>query len=273
MNQLLKISEFAHLSGIKRKNLIYYNEIGLLIPERVMDNGYRFYSYRQLETVTVIGALQELGMPLCEIKNYLDARTPETLIELFNIQRKNIEEKILRLKTIKTMIDMRLSITRKALALEGDISKIEVCECKEEMLFASERVACTNMKGLEIAIKEFYDLCGEKQIIYGYPFGAIISRQNLLKNNWKFPSNYFFKIPKMNDEDTSLLKPAGLYLIGVGEANYDGVHNIYGGMFEFIKNRGLEVIGDAYEEYLLDEIAVKNSDKYLMQISIRVKKI
>lgn len=269
MEHLLKISEFSVLSGIKRKNLIFYNEIGLLCPEQVGENGYRFYSHRQLETVTVISALQEVGMPLREIKRHLDERTPDRLIELFTIQRKNVEEKIHRLQRIETMIDTRLGITRRA--LEINPSRIELLKCAEELLFAGDEITCQNTEEIEKAIVEFYNICDEEKIIYGYPFGTIISKKHLLEGNSSLPSHFFFKMPKMEGSRQKLSKPAGLYITGFEHAFNQGSPQLYKQLFDYIKEHGLTIVGNSYEEFLLDEIAVKNPDGYLLQVSIHVE--
>jgi DNA-binding transcriptional MerR regulator len=73
----MKISEFAKVTGISRKNLIFYDKIGLLSPAMVDEqNNYRYYTYQQIDTVNVITVLREIGMPLKEIKAYLQERSP-----------------------------------------------------------------------------------------------------------------------------------------------------------------------------------------------------
>ena len=71
---------FAKLCGVPKKTLLYYDEIGLFQPDHIAENGYRYYSYRQFEVLSVILALREIGMPLKEIKEYIDNRTPENMI-------------------------------------------------------------------------------------------------------------------------------------------------------------------------------------------------
>ena len=43
--------EFAELCGIKKKTLFHYDDIDLFKPEKVMSNGYRYYSHEQLNQV------------------------------------------------------------------------------------------------------------------------------------------------------------------------------------------------------------------------------
>ena len=45
---MLTIGEFSRLGRISARMLRYYDAIGLLRPEYVAENGYRFYDQRQL---------------------------------------------------------------------------------------------------------------------------------------------------------------------------------------------------------------------------------
>ena len=93
MDRLLKISEFSSLSGISRQLLIYYDNEGILHPEQVdPENGYRYYSYRQLPSASVIVSLRQAGMSLECIRNYLLERSPERLMTLFQEQEHNLEK-------------------------------------------------------------------------------------------------------------------------------------------------------------------------------------
>lgn len=45
---LFTTGEFARLCNIRKDTLFYYDEIDLLKPEIIQDNGYRYYSANQL---------------------------------------------------------------------------------------------------------------------------------------------------------------------------------------------------------------------------------
>ena len=59
-----KTAEFAALCGVKKDTLLHYDHIGLLKPQWVGENGYRYYSARQLATYDLISALRRLDTPL-----------------------------------------------------------------------------------------------------------------------------------------------------------------------------------------------------------------
>ena len=80
--------EFAGLAGVSKDTLFHYDRIGLLKPETVEENGYRYYSLAQVDVCDVIRVLKELGMPLAEIREYLEERTVPSLLELFEKRKR-----------------------------------------------------------------------------------------------------------------------------------------------------------------------------------------
>ena len=66
---LLSTGEFARASGLSRKALRLYDELGLLPPAQVDSvTGYRFYDPAQLEQARLVAWLRRLGMPLATIR-------------------------------------------------------------------------------------------------------------------------------------------------------------------------------------------------------------
>ena len=72
----LRAADFAHICGTNKRTLHHYDQIGLFAPALRGENGYRYYSQEQYDVFMVIAALKELGMPLLDIKAYLDRRDP-----------------------------------------------------------------------------------------------------------------------------------------------------------------------------------------------------
>ena len=58
----------------------------------------------QMETFDVIGMLRELGMPLAEIRNYLEQRSPEKFGVLLEQEEKVVREKMQRLREMQRWI-------------------------------------------------------------------------------------------------------------------------------------------------------------------------
>lgn len=64
----MKINEVERLVGITKKNIRFYEEQGLLNPDRNRENGYRDYSEEDVQTLEQIKLLRKLGLPLEEIR-------------------------------------------------------------------------------------------------------------------------------------------------------------------------------------------------------------
>lgn len=102
--EYLSAGRFAALVGTTKETLFHYDEIGLFVPKRRGTNGYRYYAMDQIETFDVIGMLRELGMPLAEIRNYLEQRSPEKFGVLLEQEEKVVREKMQRLREMQRWI-------------------------------------------------------------------------------------------------------------------------------------------------------------------------
>jgi DNA-binding transcriptional MerR regulator len=67
------VIEVARLSGVSVRTLHHYDEIGLLKPDSVGANGYRYYGREELLRLQQILFHRELGFALDEIASILDA--------------------------------------------------------------------------------------------------------------------------------------------------------------------------------------------------------
>ncbi|WP_342758568.1 MerR family transcriptional regulator [Kineothrix sedimenti] len=269
----MKISEFAHVTGITRRTLLFYDKIGLLSPAEIdRNNSYRYYTYPQIDIANVITVLREIGMPLKQVKDYISNRSPENLVDMLQVQKTVVQEKIQTLEQINDMLDTRISLTKKGMSVRNDISTIEVKEYDAVPLLLGPKLPETShvLDGWYYLV-EFYDFCNDNQIIRGLPAGSIISHSDLLKRNFSHPSRYYYCPLSGGSYPSNSEKPKGLYVIGREYGEYSQSAGLYDRILNYIKEAGLKVCGDAYEEYLFDETSTIDSTKYLLQIEIHVQ--
>ncbi len=67
------VHEVAKLSGVTIKTLYHYQKVGLLEPESIAENGYRYYGDQELERLQQILFYRELDLSLEKIKDALDS--------------------------------------------------------------------------------------------------------------------------------------------------------------------------------------------------------
>lgn len=116
---MLTIGEFSRLSHVSPRMLRHYDALGLLRPESVGENGYRYYRQEQLSVLIRIQWLGGYGFPLHEIGPLLALEDRELLAHLrrrrLTLQRelearrdvlRQLERDILRLEGVRSMENM-----------------------------------------------------------------------------------------------------------------------------------------------------------------------
>lgn len=102
MKNRYTIGEVSQLSGLTPKTLRFYDRTGILHPEfRDEHSGYRYYSRRQLTTLTIIHKYRDLDFSLKSIQSILSNKTVEETEQLFHKHNLELQEEILRLKNIQ----------------------------------------------------------------------------------------------------------------------------------------------------------------------------
>ena len=99
--------EFAKLMKVSKHTLFHYDDIGLFCPEILGENGYRYYSIYQMETLDTILLLKKSGMSLQEIKDFLEHRSSENFMKIFDVKQKEIDQEISRLLAMKEWMSQR----------------------------------------------------------------------------------------------------------------------------------------------------------------------
>lgn len=107
---MFKIGEFSKLSRVPTKTLRYYDEIGLLRPDRVdAFTGYRYYTLEQLRRANTILVLRDLDFSLAEIATMLDeALTPEQMRGMLRMKQAEIARRVAAEQARLARVEARL---------------------------------------------------------------------------------------------------------------------------------------------------------------------
>lgn len=262
--------EFAKLFGIKKQTLFHYDEIGLFSPALIKENGYRYYSYRQLYTFTMILTLKNLRMPLKEIKTYLDTRTPETYIQLLEEKLSEVDTAIANLTKIKNRLTTATQNT--TLALSTEHAKTVLVEQEEEYLIASSDLSSATHKEFSYYMLEYLQFFDKYALTTYDSLGALIKFQDIANGLQDCFTSLYAKT-----QDTTIpsviVKPKGLYAITYHHGSFETTHETYKKILEFIQRHHLEVGEFFYEDYLIDDITSCNPSDFVTRIMIEVKKM
>lgn len=260
LKKQLSILEFSRLTGIKRDNLRFYDKIGLLKPEMRGENGYRYYTRRQLGAAYLIVNLRLLGVGLEDIKLYSADRNPEKMLALFARQEERMRAEMTKLEEMSDMMRLYADMACQALGKRAGTFFVE--ECKRERIFLCP--PAPKGMSMEEASIIAYDYADRQGLNLGYPAGVLTTAKS--NQDWEY--RYYFRTGKHGNA----WKPEGQYAIAYGTGDEEQSEELYWRLCAFAKEQGLEATGGAYMELLLDELCVQEAGQFLSRVEILVKR-
>lgn len=126
---MLTIGEFSSICRVSTKTLRYYAEIGLILPEEINpENGYRYYSINQLETMLFINRLKAYHFSLEEIKAILESEEAmdDKLYAALSKKKKEISMQMMMYKNMLEQIDADMFAIRKGKSIMSYMEDIGI---------------------------------------------------------------------------------------------------------------------------------------------------
>ena len=111
----MKINELEDLLGVSKATVRYYEDQGLVTPQRT-ENGYREYSDEDVQLFQKIIVLRKLGLSMTELRDLIDGKA-----ELDDVLSYNIE----KLRTRQDEIASAIELCGKIKAEASDFSSID----------------------------------------------------------------------------------------------------------------------------------------------------
>lgn len=263
------IGEFSKLSGVPKQTLQFYDKLNIFSPAYREDNGYRFYEAEQFESIDIIYSLKEAGLPLSDVKAYLETRTPENCMSLLERETDRIKEKIENLnKTLKHIEQKKSSTMRGLDAIVDNTIKFE--QMPEAHLFTWDFSEVSD-ENFTVELFKMVNWCYDHGFYSGYAMGSILAEQALLSGKFTKIQYMFTIIDSPTTHENYRYRPAGLYAIYYYKGSYEKLPKIYDRLLSEITSSGYTVAGDSYESGLLDFFSVRDPESYLIEIAIPVR--
>ena len=266
MENFYTVHEFAEAVGTTKDTLLHYDRIGLFHPELVADNGYRYYAPKQIWIFTQIQRLKKMDVGLQDIRHYMDTRDPQKYIALLKGQVEEAKEEIERLSNMIDSMERSLQDTEEALDQDDSFN---VVHC--------EAVWGIRTQTVEEAFGKDY-LKFWKRLESKYDFststltGAVKMEEILAEIENGDQCDYLYL--QLNPErhpDAEIVRPEGDFLVGYHKGRDRDLMDTYRKMVKYAREQGL-VFGEyAYEEYLISQIAVRDSRSNVTKILLQLK--
>lgn len=242
-----RIGEVSKITGISKDTLHFYSKIGLLIPEYTdPENGYGYYSHRNLWQLDIIATCRKLSIPLETVKQILSLKDNGEIVKLLMSYR----EEAIRLSAYYQQVAEDILWYReeneRILAARAKETEITERDLEREVVLAGDENAngFSYHANLQNAAKHETRKAVSIRRKYGYVLdterllcGAVVKERGYLKLEAVDEA----QIPKEN----RLEIPAGKYALCTLEVRNETVD--FSPVLDWMQERGRS-IGKVYAE-------------------------
>jgi MerR family transcriptional regulator, thiopeptide resistance regulator len=201
--KMYTVKQLSNLAGISVRTLHYYDEIGLLKPSSVGENGYRYYGDGTLLLLQQILFYRELDMSLEEIKQIV-ASPDFDVMQALQAHKQTLGQKVERLKRLIMTVDT----TIRNLKGENEMSKKQLFAAfteEEEKKYSAEAeqmydpaIVRASQKKWKSYTKEEKQRIGDEgnaayeAIVAAIPLGAASPQAQAGVELWRKHMDYFW---------------------------------------------------------------------------------
>lgn len=263
--------ELATLFNIPKQTLLYYDRIGLLVPEFIAENGYRHYSLTQYLILEIVVNLRKLDIPISEIKYYLDHKNSVSFKNLIDKRSRECDEIINKNLKIKHS----LRFVNKLLSNIEDVhlNNITLEIQDEKTLFISD------LSSIKIGKQRLETMAKHNQKAFGKKHfkeksvGWIVDQKKFLKGEASNSLAFFTTVghPENISKDHVIL-PQGLYLSIYFKGTYHkNALFISEKIASFLSRNKLQPLSNIYVLPLKNHWLTSDPEEYINQILLQVK--
>jgi DNA-binding transcriptional MerR regulator len=232
------VRQLSKLAGVTPRTLHHYDQIGLLKPTQVGENGYRYYGEQALLRLQQILLYRELDLPLEEIKRIMGRRDFD-VVGALGSHKEALQGRIARLERLLTTVDETIkhlkgnkTMSEKGLFEGFSEEEQEKYAQEAEQMYDPETVRESNRKWKAYPAAKKEGILAEGRAVYedmiaAMPKGAASKEVQAIVQRWRDHMDYFWTP-----------KPEQLLALAEGyntdprfKANFD---KMYAGLAEFM---------------------------------------
>ena len=267
MKEDYTIHEIAGLYGVGPDALRYYERLGLIRPRRG-ENGYRLYSLGDVQRLTVIRDLRELGFDTGRIGAYLNqmsvANTLSTLEEEETLIRRRMTELARRARAIRA----RAGALKAFAAVSA--GQIELAELPRRPCVRL-RANISRDEEVDFAVKKLHSQhAGRIREIGNLTVGAAMSPEDIAAGVYGQYRSVFILL-ETDAEEFDFALPAGTYARVFYRGSYRQCPAQLQTLLEWAARRGQPARDDALELYHIDNRYTAREEEFLTELQLRLE--
>lgn len=272
-SKLYSIGEVGEICKLSKKAIRYYDKMGILSPDKVSGkSGYRYYNKRTLLSVPMIKYYKQSGFKLEEMKVFLEGTN-------YSVFEKNFRDKIDELKDLENEISLKLEsikdwydlIIEAQMVIENNTNDVSVKyldSCR--MIYLNQNFNYDYMDSI-INIEFTNYIESRNNAITGpviIQFPSFEDKMNGNCNKMKIMQKTILKHKENETVEFGGCMVASCYHIG----SHETIYETYKKIKSWVETNGYIYEEDSYERYVTDYWTTKNSDKFVTEVMIKIRK-
>ncbi|WP_346896342.1 MerR family transcriptional regulator [Clostridium sp. UBA7503] len=271
--ELYSIGKVEEICKITKKALRYYDKMGILSPDKVADeSGYRYYSKKNLLSVPVIKYYKQSGFKLEEMRSFLQGTTYDFFDKSFRTKIDELREleKEINLK-IRSVRDWHALIVEAQMVIENNVCDVSIKYIDEcNLIFLNQNFNYDYMDCIiNIEFNNYIDSINNAitgPVIICFP--SFEDKINGKCSKMKIMQETILKCKDEESIEYGGWLAASCYHIGTHETINETYKKIKG----WAKEHDYICSEESYERYVTDYWTTKNTDKFVTEILIKIRR-
>lgn len=264
---MLTIGEFSRTCFVTKKTLRYYDNIGLLHPAHVAENGYRYYTTDQIRTMRLVLRLKTYGLSLPEIAAHLANPDNMLLSQKLREKQHRMQFELENTQHILHQMEQDIEKLQRSIDIMEQNIVVKIAERKPETIFGVRKI---------ISVKDFQELFAELYAELAKngvePLGAPFAFYH--DEDFDAQSaDIEVAVPVAKETQGARTLDGGIYAFSTlaGAYDPDAFTATYAGICKWIEDSGHHMTGSPFDVYVKGGPEVKPED-YLTEIYFPIMK-
>ncbi|MCT8977220.1 MerR family transcriptional regulator [Clostridium sp. CX1] len=271
--ELYSIGKVEEICKITKKALRYYDRMNILSPDKVCnENGYRYYSKKNLLSVPVIRYYKQSGFKLEEMRAFLEGTTYEFVDKRFRKKIDELEELDrevnLKIRSVKDWHDL---IVEAQMVLENNVCDVAIKYIdSKKLIFLNQDFQYDYMDSIiNIEFNNYVDSINNAitgPVIINFP--SYKDKMNGKCNKMKIMQQTILKCKEEETLEYGGWMAASCYHIGA----HENIDETYKKIQDWTEEHGYICSEECYERYVTDYWTTKNTDRFVTEVMIKIKR-
>ena len=267
--KLYSIGEVSKICNVSKKALRFYDEIGIISPDKVSESThYRYYSRKSLLNLTIVKYYKQMGFKLEEMRSLLNS-------EEYRIIERGFLEKINELQDEQMAVNIKLTsvtdwyhlLVEAQTVIENDVRDVSVkfippkeFGYMDQDYIEDDMEAIINLDWTDYLESIGNDITGAVSI--AYPSW----RDRLAGTCQKMRIMQEMILPAKPEQLVQMGGEMMLSCYHIGP--HETIGETYAKMEQYAEERGYKLAEDSWERYVTDCWTTNNTDMYVTEVRI-----